>query len=98
MENQEFEAIPVPEEFHCSKTGSPFEKCLICESKLVDDLPYLIEKSYRKNEILFEYAMCYKCIEQFKSELSKDGALTVKSDKTQIIEYEHTAGRILMAF
>lgn len=37
---------------------------------MVDGTNYLIEKAFRKKEVIFEYAMCFECLQQMRKELS----------------------------
>jgi len=49
-------------EFHSAETGQPFQVCIACGLTLDDpDLPYLVAKSFRRGECIFEYAICEDC-------------------------------------
>lgn len=73
--------VPIPDAFHSSETGAPFEECLVCDRPLLDESSeYLIEKGFRHyeaydvEETVFGYAMCLECystINQSFSTLSK---------------------------
>lgn len=59
---------PLPDLFHSSDTGAPFEHCLVCERPLLEaDAEYVIEKAFRRyeayevEETIFEYALCLSC-------------------------------------
>ena len=76
----EFEVSKIPDVFHSSKQKKPFCKCLVCETDLsVDGMPYLIEKSFEKGELLFELAICLSCIEKMHSEFSKESSETIEN-------------------
>jgi len=69
----------IPEEFLSYETGKPFSNCKICDRNLTDpDAHYIIEKAIRKYtgykawDVVFEYAICINCAENFRSELSKE--------------------------
>ena len=63
--------IPVPEPFWSFETGAPFKSCSVCGSDLMEPgANYLIEKAYKKEEVIFEYAMCWDCRNEIMSELS----------------------------
>lgn len=62
---------PVPEKFWSFETSGLFRTCSLCGSPLTDEgKQYVIEKAYKKNEVIFEYAMCFPCREQVMSDLS----------------------------
>lgn len=60
--------IDIPDIFHSSAAGKPFEKCMVCDRDLISTLrPYIIEKAIKNyptlatTDTIFEYAMCEKC-------------------------------------
>ena len=62
---------PVPEVFWCFETGEMFQRCRMCDIDLmVEGTNYLIEKAFRKKEVIFEYAMCFDCVQQMRETLS----------------------------
>ena len=62
---------PVPEVFRCFETGEMFQRCRMCDIDLmVEGTNYLIEKAFRKKEVIFEYAMCFDCVQQMRETLS----------------------------
>ncbi|MDQ8208800.1 hypothetical protein QEH52_14835 [Coraliomargarita sp. SDUM461003] len=63
--------IPIPEELWSFETGAPLQRCAICDCDLlVQGTNYLIEKAFKGNEVMFEYAMCTKCCVLLSQELS----------------------------
>lgn len=76
----QYEHLPdIPEEFHNSETGAPFTNCLVCNCNLAEEtMPYMIERAIRHypemelNNLVFEYAMCAKCIATMENELSTE--------------------------
>jgi hypothetical protein len=59
-------------DFHSAETGQPFQDCISCGLKLEDpDLPYLVSKSFRRGECIFEYAICDDCRSSMAQEFSK---------------------------
>ena len=51
------EYIPIPKEFWSFAEDRPFEHCMVCNKPLLEDgRLYLIEKAYKKSEVVFEYA------------------------------------------
>ena len=64
--------IPVPEKFWSFETGESFKKCSVCGTSLMEPgTNYLIEKAYKKNEVIFEYAICWNCREEVMKDLSR---------------------------
>jgi hypothetical protein len=62
---------PVPETFWSFETSEIFRTCSLCGSSLTDEgNQYLIEKAYKKDEVIFEYAMCFLCRTQAMEDLS----------------------------
>lgn len=80
MENQnpeESNRIIIPKLFYDSLKDAPFTNCLMCNRYLLmNPTTYIIEKAYRKNpvnhknEIIFEYAICWSCIIKLTSNYS----------------------------
>ena len=59
-------------DFHSAETGEPFQDCISCGLSLDHDpsLPYLVAKSYHRNECIFEYAICDDCRSNMAQEFS----------------------------
>ncbi|WOO40776.1 hypothetical protein [Rubellicoccus peritrichatus] len=65
------EFIPVPKNLWSFLNDGPFERCSICDRNLREPgVVYLIEKAFRGDEPVFEYAMCHDCCDNLSSELS----------------------------
>lgn len=63
--------VPIPEKFWSFETGETFKHCSICGVDLMEEgTNYLIEKAFKKEEVLFEYAMCWDCRGKMMGELS----------------------------
>ena len=60
--------------FHSEETGAPFRDCISCGLSLTHDpgQPYLVAKSYRGQECIFEYAICEDCRANLASEFSNE--------------------------
>ena len=70
---------PVPDtpdpysEFHSHETGAPFQHCIACGLPLDDpELPFLVAKSFRGSECIFEYAICDHCRANMAREFSRE--------------------------
>ncbi len=68
---ENFNGIVIPKLFYDSLNNAPFTNCLVCKRHLINHpTTYLIEKAFRKNnfngkpEPVFEYAICWNCIEK----------------------------------
>ncbi|WP_299460685.1 hypothetical protein [uncultured Microscilla sp.] len=73
------EMIEIPEIFRSSLDKKPFEKCISCETYLLDEgVTYFIEKSVRNykdhgvTDTVFEYAMCIDCMERMRQAVSTE--------------------------
>ena len=66
-----FDTGPIPEEFKSFETGEAFQRCSVCNADLmVEGAHYFIEKAFRKEETVFEYAMCMDCFQKMREQLS----------------------------
>ena len=86
----------IPKEFHSFETSGLFEHCIECESYLLDDKEYVIEKAIRKYkdysamDTVFDYAICVDCAMKMREEFSKESIKRVDAffqkafDKIQI--------------
>lgn len=64
--------IPIPETFWSFETGQLFETCSLCGTDLLHaGKQYLVEKAYKRNEVIFEYALCADCHQRIMNELSR---------------------------
>lgn len=69
--NRYSDFYPAPKVFWCFETGEMFRRCFMCDIDLmIEGTNYLIEKAFRKKEVIFEYAMCYDCVQQMRETLS----------------------------
>lgn len=71
--------IEIPKLFQSFKDGRKFENCIVCNKYLLQDgIHYIIEKAIRNyptlltHDIIFEYAMCFECMESLKDEISEE--------------------------
>lgn len=88
--------IPVPKMFWSDLTGAPFEKCVMCETYLLEEgTPYVIEKAFKNYKgikavtTIFEYAMCVSCAEKMKSTLSASSQQKVQEHYAKNVNF-HT--------
>lgn len=92
-----YEELPdIPKEFFNSETGSPFSNCLVCECDLKEEaVPYSIERAIRHypemelKSVVFEYAMCAKCMAQMESELSSETKMAIMKYFAENFNYQN---------
>lgn len=77
-ENFYFHRADIPEDFYAYETGKPIEHCISCDKNLLEtDSDYIIEKAIKQyteskvKDVIFEYAMCFDCIEKMKEKISE---------------------------
>jgi hypothetical protein len=70
-------SIPIPPDLYATDTGKPLDRCLMCDTFLLEEgKPYMIEKSIKQHpeldfrETIFEYAMCMDCAVKMNDSLS----------------------------
>lgn len=69
----------IPSIFFDTVNEEPIQKCQMCEKELYHaHEPYIIEKAFRKKEVIFEYAMCMPCAETMRGEMSKHSMQSVE--------------------
>jgi len=60
-------------DFYSHETGEPFQSCIACGLPLDDpEVPYLVAKSFRGPECIFEYAICDLCRSTMAREFSEE--------------------------
>ena len=76
--------------FHSSETGKPFQDCISCGLSLRDDpnLPFLVAKSYRSDECIFEYAICEDCRANMAREFSAESQQALAAFFTHRVKFE----------
>ena len=70
--------IKIPKEFYNSESKSLFTHCKCCNIKLDTGVPYMVEKAFKGNETVFEFAICHPCIENLHAELSEKSLQTIE--------------------
>jgi hypothetical protein len=70
----------IPALFHSSETGTLIQRCLMCDSFLLDGMEYMIEKSISNypgmntKDIIHEFALCVDCATSIMNEYSEESA------------------------
>jgi hypothetical protein len=80
--------LVIPEVFYCDRTGSRFDRCLVCDEVLTQRTVYLIEKARRAGETLYEYAVCLDCYLTFREDLSYTSVRAVDKFFAERVEFE----------
>jgi hypothetical protein len=77
------ESLPdpgIPEILHSAFAEAPFSTCVDCESKILDEaVPYAVEKVIRGSEVVFEYAMCARCMAILMQKFSEESLANITS-------------------
>jgi len=72
LEEEFMELKPIPDYMQSAETDEPFKTCLECKEVLVDCDAYLIQKSWRHGEVIFEYTQCFNCHDKLTETFSKE--------------------------
>ncbi|MEP2774193.1 MAG: hypothetical protein ABJH05_18695 [Fulvivirga sp.] len=86
MTPEEFEnSNAIPKAFHNFETGSPFERCIDCNTYLLDgQIEYFVEKAiksykdYTATDVIFEYAICMNCAERMRKQMSVESMQSIQ--------------------
>ncbi len=71
------------------ETGEAFSHCLCCKLPLVEiDGPWLVNKEFRKEECVMEYAICQVCRDRVTDELSEESKEAVRGFLEKEIDWE----------
>ena len=83
-------AIPVPQVFHSVQKEAPFDRCLICNTALLDEgVGYMIEKIYKGTQVIVEHAICLKCCLGKREDLSRESCARIDQYLDQHINMNH---------
>ncbi len=70
----------IPTIFYDTIEESPIAKCQFCEKDLLHGhQPYLIEKAFKKTEVINEYAVCMSCAQDMQSRMSKESMKAIEN-------------------
>ncbi|MFY0672002.1 MAG: hypothetical protein JXQ87_01275 [Bacteroidia bacterium] len=82
----------IPTIFFDTITEEPIQKCQFCEKDLLkSDEPYIIEKAFRKTEVVFEYAICMPCADNMRGQMSKDSMVAVEKYMLENARFQERA-------
>lgn len=94
--NREFpKASSIPKLFWSDLEKQPFQKCINCQAKLLEEnIPYMIEKAVKGfdgNNIsatIFEYAVCIPCASQMQLKLSATSRSNIANFFNENVNFE----------
>ncbi|MCE2495042.1 MAG: hypothetical protein J4F31_00405 [Flavobacteriales bacterium] len=73
MIRSDFPYIPVPRLFYPFEEEAPFDKCSRCHAELLEsNREYMIEKALKPGDTIYEYTICFDCIEKSRGGISSD--------------------------
>jgi len=76
----------IPKVYFNTVEDQPFSNCSKCDISLLENnINYVIEKIYIPKDILFEYAMCEKCIDKAQSQMSKESREKLENFSEEIL-------------
>ncbi len=74
----------------------PFETCVVCQKSLFDaSEPYLIERAFRIEEPIFEYAMCWACRQKCGQGISPKSTQRIVAHIEEHVDFEARAERLI---
>jgi hypothetical protein len=81
--------IDIPSEFHSAYEDGPFLKCLECDCDLTRSaFPYVIQRTFKGAEPIFEMAMCLTCRNNLTEELSKESQMRLNAFVEEHLDLE----------
>jgi len=97
--NEPVDSNLIPEEFWCFETGEPFQRCFMCSCDLMHEgTHYLVEKAFRKKEVLFEYAMCFECLQDIRKQLSNQSLKLIENYFDEHVDFVKRTNDFLEAY
>ena len=92
----------IPKVFRSSETGQPIAHCMVCNRYLLEDgTPYMIEKAMKQypdlklKEVIFEYAVCFKCSMMMTEALSEETRQRVDDYFTRHVDFVKRRSNLL---
>jgi len=91
--------VPIPKIFHSFELDAPFAKCSVCGNDLASSgVPYYIEKAFKGDEVVFEYAMCDNCRGEMSGELSMESMMNLGRFFMENVDFVYRIGELLSKF
>jgi hypothetical protein len=80
---------PIPTHFYPFLEEKPFATCLVCQCELLEDgTQYTIQKTFNREEVVFEYAMCIECQAKLNDELSKESLEAINTFFSERVDFD----------
>lgn len=87
---------PIPKVFWSFESGEVFRTCSMCDCDLLaPGTNYLIEKGFKKEEPIFEYAMCLDCVEKHLESLSVTSRKLIKNYFDEHVDLEQRRSELI---
>ncbi|MES2997054.1 MAG: hypothetical protein V4733_09625 [Verrucomicrobiota bacterium] len=62
-----------------TETGKPFQHCVHCRFPLLEtEVPWLVNKHYRRGECIIEYAICQTCRDEIAAGFSDESKAAIR--------------------
>jgi hypothetical protein len=66
-----FPYIEMPSQFCSDESGQLLDRCVVCGSNVLERHdPYLIDKAYLREQLLYEAVMCWPCLNWYEEGIS----------------------------
>ena len=65
---------------------------------MVEGTNYLVEKAFRKEETLFEYAMCFDCLQKMREQLSVQSRKLIENYFDEHVDFVERTQRLLKRY
>ena len=85
----------IPRLFYSDQTGLPFERCIHCDTYLLEKgKNYFIEKAikqypeYETQDTIFEYAICINCMKELQKGFSEESTRNVQQYMEENADFE----------
>ncbi|MCB0739320.1 MAG: hypothetical protein KDC92_17570 [Bacteroidetes bacterium] len=79
----------IPSIFHDTVNEKPIEHCQICgKNVLLNQTHYVIEKAFKRKEVIFEYAICMDCAETKRGDMSKESMENISNYMVQHAQFQ----------
>ena len=86
----DWNCIDIPPVFHSELTGARFEHCCKCNCNVLTDASgvYQVEKAFRDGQLLYEYALCERCLEWYYGSLSDQSVQHMDEFIAQRVDFD----------
>ena len=90
--------VAIPPIFHSLGAGGPFQRCLNCETLLLEtETEYSIEIVFQRTEPIIEMAICHKCRSHFSGQVSAESLQQIEDYVQSRVDFVERYRRLLSA-